>query len=277
MTMLDIRNLRVEFPSRRGHVVAISDLSLTVEPGEILGVVGESGAGKSTIGNAIIGLLEPPGEMTAGEIYLKGERIDTLPDADKQKLRGRHIGMIFQDPLTSLDPLQTIETQLITTIDHHLNVGEAEARQRAVKLLDDVGIPDPEVRITQYPHQFSGGMRQRVVIALALCAEPELIIADEPTTALDVSVQAQILDLMKGLCRDRNVGMILITHDMGVIAENCRPGDSNVPQQRHGNRHHGPNHRRANARLQSQPDLRRAASRQAREALPAGDLYRGRR
>ena len=219
MTLLDIRNLRVEFPSRRGHVVAISDLSLTVEPGEILGVVGESGAGKSTIGNAIIGLLEPPGEMTAGEIYLKGERIDTLPDADKQKLRGRHIGMIFQDPLTSLDPLQTIETQLITTIDHHLNVGEAEARQRAVKLLDDVGIPDPEVRITQYPHQFSGGMRQRVVIALALCAEPEMIIADEPTTALDVSVQAQILDLMKGLCRDRNVGMILITHDMGVIAE----------------------------------------------------------
>ena len=217
--LLTIEGMRVEFPSRRGHVVAVERLDLTLEPGEILGVVGESGAGKSTIGNAVIGLLEPPGEMTVGQVLLKGERIDNLDDNAKRKIRGNRIGMIFQDPLTSLDPLQTIERQLVDTIQQHLNVSDAQARQRAVDLLDAVGIPDPDVRIAQYPHQFSGGMRQRVVIALALCAEPELVIADEPTTALDVSVQAQILDLMKGLCRERNVGMILITHDMGVISE----------------------------------------------------------
>jgi peptide/nickel transport system ATP-binding protein len=157
--------------------------------------------------------------MTAGEIFLKGERIDNLDDAGKRKIRGNRIGMIFQDPLTSLDPLQTIERQLVDTIQQHTQVSEAEAREHAISLLDQVGIPDPNVRIAQYPHQFSGGMRQRVVIALALCADPELVIADEPTTALDVSVQAQILDLMKALCRERNVGMILITHDMGVISE----------------------------------------------------------
>ncbi|MGI9524904.1 MAG: dipeptide ABC transporter ATP-binding protein [Hyphomicrobiaceae bacterium] len=219
MALLDIRGMRVEFPSRRGHVTAVEDLSLTVEPGEILGIVGESGAGKSTIGNAVIGLLEPPGEMTRGEVYLNGERIDGLDDAAIRHVRGARIGTIFQDPRTSLDPLQTIETQLVDTILQHLHLSDAAARERAVDLLNAVGIPDPEVRIAQYPHQFSGGMRQRVVIALALCADPELVIADEPTTALDVSVQAQILELMKGLCRDRNVGMILITHDMGVIAE----------------------------------------------------------
>ncbi|MEM8975414.1 MAG: ABC transporter ATP-binding protein [Pseudomonadota bacterium] len=219
MELLDIRKMRVEFPSRRGHVVAVKELSLTLSPGEILGIVGESGAGKSTIGNAIIGLLEPPGELTGGEIYLQGERIDNLSDSEKRLIRGGEIGMIFQDPLTSLDPLQTIETQLLDTILLHLPLSIEQAQQRAVELLDAVGIPDPASRIKEYPHQFSGGMRQRVVIALALCAEPKLIIADEPTTALDVSVQAQILELMKGLCRERNVGMILITHDMGVIAE----------------------------------------------------------
>jgi len=219
MSLLDIRDLKVEFPSRRGHVVAVKDLTITVEAGEILGIVGESGAGKSTIGNAVIGLLEPPGRVSDGKIRLDGERVDNLSGQQIQALRGRRIGMIFQDPLTSLDPLQTIERQLIDTIDFHLKTGEAEARRRAVDLLDRVGIPEPAMRIRQYPHQFSGGMRQRVVIALALCAEPELVIADEPTTALDVSVQAQILELMKGLCRDRQVGMILITHDMGVIAD----------------------------------------------------------
>jgi len=219
MALLDINDLRVEFPSRRGHVVAIENLTLTVAPGEILGVVGESGAGKSTIGNAVIGLLEPPGEMTAGQIRLDADSLETMTEAELRSVRGRRIGMIFQDPLTSLDPLQTVEHQLVTTIEEHLSLGNAAARERAVSLLEQVGIPDPTVRIQQYPHQFSGGMRQRVVIALALCADPELIIADEPTTALDVSVQAQILDLMKALCRERNVGMILITHDMGVIAE----------------------------------------------------------
>lgn len=219
MSLLDIKDLRVEFPSRRGHVVAIEELALSLQPGEILGVVGESGAGKSTIGNAVIGLLDPPGIVTRGEAYLRAERIDNLDDSAKRLLRGRRIGMIFQDPLTSLDPLKTVADQLVTTITHHLKLSDREAHERAVNLLDQVGIPEPAVRIMQYPHQFSGGMRQRVVIALALCADPELIIADEPTTALDVSVQAQILSLMKGLCREHQVGMILITHDMGVIAE----------------------------------------------------------
>ena len=217
--LLDIRNLRVEFPSRRGNLVAVDDVSLAVEPGNILGVVGESGAGKSTVGNAVIGLLEPPGKMSAGEVRLAGRRIDNLDDAEKRRLRGKRIGMIFQDPLTSLNPLQTVEQQLVETIDLHLGTGEAAARRRAVDLLQQVGIPEPELRVKQHPHQFSGGMRQRVVIALALAAEPDVIIADEPTTALDVSIQAQILDLMRALCKEGNVGMMIITHDMGVIAD----------------------------------------------------------
>ena len=216
---MEIKDLRIEFPGRRGVVVAVDKVSLSVNPGEILGVVGESGAGKSTIGTAVIGLLEPPGRMVAGEVYLNGERIDILPPAEKRKLRGRRIGMIFQDPLTALNPLRTIEQQLVETIDLHLQLGEAEAKKRAVDMLRQVVIPDPEIRIKQYPHQFSGGMRQRVVIALALCAEPDVIIADEPTTALDISIQAQILGLIKKLCREKNTGMMIITHDMGVIAD----------------------------------------------------------
>ena len=219
MALLDIRNLRVEFPSRRGNLVAVDDVSLAVEPGDILGVVGESGAGKSTVGNAVIGLLEPPGEITAGEVRLAGRRIDNLDDAEKRKLRGKRIGMIFQDPLTSLNSLQTVEQQLVETIDLHLGTGEAAGRRRAVELLRQVGIPEPELRVKQHPHQFSGGMRQRVVIALALAAQPDVIIADEPTTALDVSIQAQVLDLMRALCKEGHVGMMIITHDMGVIAD----------------------------------------------------------
>ena len=219
LTLLQINNLEIEFPSRKSVLRAVDNVSLSLEKGDILGIVGESGAGKSTVGNALIGLLEPPGEMTKGEIFLDGNRIDNLPDSEKQKIRGKEIGMIFQDPLTSLNPLQTIEDQLVETINLHLGLGENGARQRAVELLDQVGIPDPDVRVKQYPHQFSGGMRQRVVVALALCAEPNLIIADEPTTALDVSIQAQILDLMRGLCKEKQVGMVIITHDMGVIAD----------------------------------------------------------
>ncbi|WP_323796542.1 ABC transporter ATP-binding protein [Nisaea sp.] len=219
MSLLEFKNMTVEFPTRRGVFTAVRDVSLSVDPGEILGVVGESGAGKSTIGNAVIGLLEPPGRLAGGEIYLKGSRIDNLDEDALRAIRGKRIGMIFQDPLTSLDPLQTVEQQLVETIQLHLKQSDEEARASAVSLLDRVGIPDPELRIKQYPHQFSGGMRQRVVIALALCADPEVIIADEPTTALDVSIQAQILELMRELCRERSVGMILITHDMGVIAD----------------------------------------------------------
>ncbi|MGF1528632.1 MAG: dipeptide ABC transporter ATP-binding protein, partial [Candidatus Competibacterales bacterium] len=200
---------------------AISRLRLGMGPGELLGVGGEARAGKSTIGNAVTGLLEPPGRITGGSIHLRGERIDTLDEVAKGALRGRRVGMIFQDPLTSLDPLQTVGRQLMVTLQRHLGLGDGDAKARAVAWLQQVGIPDPGLRIHHYPHQFSGGMRQRVVIALALCGEPELVIADEPTTALDVSVQAQILDLLKSLCRRRQVGMVLITHDMGVIAETC--------------------------------------------------------
>ena len=219
MALLNIKGMRIEFPSRRGTVEAVKGIDLEVNGGEIVGVVGESGAGKSTIGNAVIGLLEAPGRMTGGEVELHGTRIDQLPFQAMQKIRGRKIGMIFQDPLTSLNPLFTVGQQLVETVRTHLDMSEDQARKRAVEMLEEVGIDDAENRVDQYPHQFSGGMRQRVVIALALCAEPELVIADEPTTALDVSIQAQILDLIRKLCKERNVGVIIITHDMGVIAE----------------------------------------------------------
>ena len=217
--LLEVRNLRIEFPTRRGTLVAVDDISLEIAPGEVLGVVGESGAGKSLTGAAIIGLLEPPGRIAAGEIKLNGLRIDNLPADEMRKVRGREIGAIFQDPLTSLNPLYTVGQQLVETITTHLNVSHGAARQRAIDLLAATGIPAPDRRIDHYPHQFSGGMRQRVVIALALAAEPKLVIADEPTTALDVSIQAQIISLLKTLCREKKTAVMLVTHDMGVIAE----------------------------------------------------------
>jgi peptide/nickel transport system ATP-binding protein len=219
--LLEVRNLRVEFPTRHATLVALDDISFEIAPGEILGVVGESGAGKSLTGAAIIGLLDPPGRVAAGEIRFEGRRIDNLPYEAMRKIRGRHIGAIFQDPLTSLNPLYTVGRQLVETIQTHLNVGADEARRRAIKLLQETGIPAAEQRIDQFPHQFSGGMRQRVVIALALAAEPKLIVADEPTTALDVSIQAQIISLLKRLCKEHGAAVMLVTHDMGVIAETC--------------------------------------------------------
>jgi peptide/nickel transport system ATP-binding protein len=219
--LLQVKNLRVEFPSRRGTLLALDDINFHIDAGEILGVVGESGAGKSLTGAAIIGLLEPPGRVAAGEILLEGRRIDNLPYEEMRKVRGRQIGAIFQDPLTSLNPLYTVGRQLVETILTHLPVSPAEARQRAIQLLKDTGIPAAEQRIDHYPHQFSGGMRQRVVIALALAAEPKLIVADEPTTALDVSIQAQIIALLKRLCKEKGAAVMLVTHDMGVIAETC--------------------------------------------------------
>jgi len=217
--LLEVKNLRVEFPTRRGTLVAVDNVSFNLAPGEVLGVVGESGAGKSLTGAAIIGLLEPPGRVAGGEIRLGGQRIDNLPYEKMRRIRGKEIGAIFQDPLTSLNPLYTIGRQLTETILTHLDVSESEARDCAIKLLQEVGIPAAERRIDHYPHQFSGGMRQRVVIALALCANPRLIVADEPTTALDVSIQAQIITLLKRLCRDHGAAVMLVTHDMGVIAE----------------------------------------------------------
>ena len=217
--VLSIRDLTVEIPTRHGLFKPVQNVSYDIRPGEIRGVVGESGAGKSMTGNAVIGLLDDPARIASGEIWLKGRRIDNLSLEEKRAIRGREIGMIFQDPLTSLNPLFTIGEQLVETIQLHLKVSAAEAKERALALLDRVSIPDPRTRFDQYPHQFSGGMRQRVVIALALCSEPSVIVADEPTTALDVSIQAQVLDLIKELAEETQVGVILVTHDMGVIAD----------------------------------------------------------
>jgi peptide/nickel transport system ATP-binding protein len=217
--LLAVEGLRVEFPTRQGTLVAVDGVSLVIAPGEVLGIVGESGAGKSLTGAAVIGLIDPPGRIGAGEVRLDGRRIDNLPPDALRRIRGREIGAVFQDPLTSLNPLYTIGRQLVETITTHLDLTQAAAKARALELLGEVGITAPKRRFDHYPHQFSGGMRQRVVIALALAAKPRLIIADEPTTALDVSIQAQIIALLKGLCRDHGTAVMLITHDMGVIAE----------------------------------------------------------
>ena len=219
INVLEVKNLSVEFTTRHGTLKALNEVSFSIAAGEVVGVVGESGAGKSLTGAAIIGLLEPPGRISGGEILLAGRRIDQLPDDQMRKIRGREIGAIFQDPLTSLNPLYTVGHQLTETIVTHLPLTWSQGRNRAIELLEATGIPAARERIDHYPHQFSGGMRQRVVIALALAAEPKLIVADEPTTALDVSIQAQIIELLKKLCREQGAAVMLITHDMGVIAE----------------------------------------------------------
>ena len=219
MSTLSVDRITVEFPHRRGDFTAVDDVSFVLQPGEILGLVGESGAGKSTVGSAIMGLIQRPGFLSRGRVMLEDTRLDDLDDELMRAIRGQRIGMIFQDPLTSLNPVETVGSQLIETIQTHLKLSDQDAKARACRLLDEVGIVDAELRLTHYPHQFSGGMRQRVVIALALCADPDIIIADEPTTALDVSIQAQVLQLMRRLCHQRGVSMILITHDMGVIAQ----------------------------------------------------------
>lgn len=218
MSLLEVKNLRIEYPSRHGVHVAVKSLSFNIERGEIVGVVGESGAGKSTVGNAVIDLLSPPGLIASGDVFLDGEKISGLSPEQIRQVRGSKIGFIFQDPMTSLNPLFTVEHQLTETIHANMKVTEEEAYQRALSLMKQVGIPQPENRLKQYPHQFSGGMRQRVVIAIALAGEPDLIIADEPTTALDVSIQDQILSLIRELCIKNNVGCMLVTHDMGVVS-----------------------------------------------------------
>ena len=216
--LLEIVGLDVSFPSQRGTTYAVRDVSINVKPGEVLGVVGESGAGKSTIGNAVINLLEPPGKITNGKVLFQGENISSLDDKEMRNIRGQKIGMIFQDPLTSLNPLMTIGAQLLETITKTTKLVGNAVFKKAIELLEAVGIEQPEARFGAYPHEFSGGMRQRVVIALALAGDPDLVIADEPTTALDVSIQEQILELIRVLCRERKLGVIIITHDIGVIA-----------------------------------------------------------
>ena len=218
MSFLEVKNLNISYPTRKETIVASKDVEFTLERGEILGIVGESGSGKSTIANAIINLIDPPGEITSGSIKIDNYE---LRDNEEliQKFRGKKIGFVFQDPQTSLNPLFKIKDQLIETIQTHLNLNYQDALKKSIKLLEEVGIDNAEKRIEDYPHQFSGGMRQRVVIALAISCEPDLIIADEPTTALDVSIQHQILELLKDLTKKRNLGVIIITHDMGVIAE----------------------------------------------------------
>ena len=218
MSFLEVKNLDISYPTRKETIVASKNVEFTLERGEILGIVGESGSGKSTIANAIINLIDPPGEITNGSIKIDNNE---LRDNEEliQKMRGKKIGFVFQDPQTSLNPLFKIKDQLIETIQTHLNLGYQDALKKSIQLLKEVGIDNAEKRIEDYPHQFSGGMRQRVVIALAISCEPDLIIADEPTTALDVSIQYQILELLKDLTKKRNLGVIIITHDMGVIAE----------------------------------------------------------
>ena len=218
MSFLKIDKLSVNYRMRKETVYAVKNINLDVKKGEILGLVGESGSGKSTLGNAIINLIDEPGKISNGKVILDGINIhENLEDI--QKYRGKKIGLIFQDPQTSLNPLLTIGEQLIETIQTHLDLDFKNSKNRAITLLQEVGIKDAENRFDNYPHQFSGGMRQRVVISLALCCEPELLIADEPTTALDVSIQSQILELIKTLTKERNLAVILITHDMGVISE----------------------------------------------------------
>ncbi|QEL24267.1 ABC transporter ATP-binding protein [Bosea sp. F3-2] len=217
---LAITDLTVDYPLADGSVItAVSGVNLSVAPGEIHALVGESGAGKTTIGNALMGLLQAPGRVAKGRIEIGGKPVDIRTGRTEGIVQGRDVGAIFQDPMTSLNPLFTVESQLGETMRHHLGIGRAEARKRSLALLRAVGIPEPERRLKSYPHQLSGGQRQRVVIAAALCCDPKLIVADEPTTALDVSVQAQILKLIRGLADERGVGILLVTHNMGVVAE----------------------------------------------------------
>jgi oligopeptide/dipeptide ABC transporter ATP-binding protein len=216
---LDVKNLATYFYTLEGVVKAVDGVSYDLEPGETLGLVGESGCGKSVSALSVMGLIPwPPGKVVSGEILLEGKDLRTFTDREMREIRGKDIAMVFQEPMTSLNPVLTIGRQLTETLELHLKMDHAEANLKAVELLQRVGIPDPERRLTQYPHQFSGGMRQRVMIAMALSCDPKLIIADEPTTALDVTIQAQVLEILKNLCTEFGTSLIVITHNLGVVA-----------------------------------------------------------
>jgi peptide/nickel transport system ATP-binding protein len=219
--LLEVDRLCVAFERPEGSLRALDEVSFDIAAGEVLGVVGESGAGKSLTGAAINGLLDPPGRIAAGEVRFDGRRIDGLPESALRRLRGKEIGAIFQDPNAALNPLFSIGDQLVETLRTHLTLDGSQARQRALELLHETGLTAPELRLAQYPHQLSGGMRQRVVMALAMAAGPRLLIADEPTTALDVSVQAQVLAWLRRLCDEQGLAVMLVTHDMGVVSQVC--------------------------------------------------------
>ena len=219
MALLEVKNLEVSFALRHGDLVALDDISFTLDKKERLGVVGESGAGKSVTGFAIINLISKPGKITKGEIIFEGKRLDTLSEEEMRHIRGNRISMIFQDPMMTLNPVLTIGTQMVETLQAHRNISRKEAEKIAIQKLELVHIPSPERRLSQYPHEFSGGMRQRIVIAIALITDPSIIIADEPTTALDVTIQAEIMELLQELCASEDMGLMLITHDLGVVAE----------------------------------------------------------
>ena len=221
MPLLDIKNLRTTFSTQVGQVRAVRGLNLTVDYGESVGIVGESGSGKSVSMLSVMGLLPVNAHVNADSIMFDGRELTTMDEREKRKMHGSEIGMVFQDPMTSLNPLHTIGMQLMEPIKLHMGLNKAQARARALEMLKLVNIPSPESRLKQYPHEFSGGMRQRVMIAIALACNPKLIIADEPTTALDVTIQAQILELMQGLKNQLNTSIIMLTHDLGVIASMC--------------------------------------------------------
>ncbi|KAB0268677.1 ABC transporter ATP-binding protein [Microvirga brassicacearum] len=222
MALLEIENLSVEFPTQGGIMRAVDGVSLTLEKGEVLGVVGESGSGKSVTMLALMGLVPFPGRVTADKLSFNGRDLLTISDKERRKLTGKDVAMIFQEPTTSLNPCFTIGFQLTETLRLHEGMDRKTARRRAIELLEQVGIPSPEGRLSSFPHQMSGGMNQRVMIAMAIACNPKLLIADEPTTALDVTIQAQILDLLVTLQKERNMALVMITHDMGVIAETAK-------------------------------------------------------
>ena len=226
--LLSVRNLCTDFPVKRGIVHAVEDVSFDVDAGEILAIVGESGSGKSVTSLSIMGLLGEPGHVASGEVKFEGKDLVGLSEKDYRQLRGNDMAMIFQEPMTSLNPVYRIGNQIVEAIRTHEKVGKKEARERAIDLLRKVGIPSPEKRIDDYPHQMSGGMRQRVMIAMALACNPKLLIADEPTTALDVTIQAQILDLLRRLRDETGMAVLLITHDLGVVSETRRPRGCHV-------------------------------------------------
>jgi oligopeptide/dipeptide ABC transporter ATP-binding protein len=219
--LLKIRGLRTTFTGRNERIEAVRNVDMILYRGEIVGIVGESGCGKSVMMKSILGTLPGSAAITGGEILFDGKHMERLSDEEKRKLRGKEISMIFQDPMTALNPLRKIGFHIEEVLKRNTGLGKTEARQRAVELLRQVGIPSPEKRIEQYPHEFSGGMRQRVLIAMAISSRPKLLIADEPTTALDVTIQAQILKLLKGLNRDNDMSILLISHDLGVVASVC--------------------------------------------------------